>query len=59
MLIQMRELQEIPAAQLQQFAIKFVLGMPKKMVNTFVYIIKANFLDGIKDNILLSRCSCS
>ena len=30
MLIQVRELQEIPAAELQQFAIKFVLGVREK-----------------------------
>ena len=30
MLIQVRELQAIPAAELQQFAIKFVLGVRKK-----------------------------
>ena len=30
MLVQVRELQEIPAAELQQFAIKFVLGVRKE-----------------------------
>ena len=59
MLIQVRELQEIPAAELQQFAIKFVLRVRKKMLNTVVYIIKANLLDGLKNNILLTRCACS
>ena len=59
MLIQVRELQEIPAAELQQFVIKFVLRVRKKMVNTVVYIIKANLLDGLKNNILLTRCACS
>ena len=59
MLIQVRELQEIPTAELQQFVIKFVLRVRKKMVNTVVYIIKANLLDGLKNNILLTRCACS
>ena len=58
MLIQVRELQEIPAAELHQFAIKFVLRVRKKMVNTLVYIIKTNLLDGLKNNILLTRCAC-
>ena len=54
-----KELQEIPAAELQQFAIKFVLGVRKKMVNTLVYIIKRKLLDGLKNNILLTRSACS
>ena len=58
MLIQVRKLQEIPAAELQQFAIKFVLGVREKMVNSLVYIIKTNLLDGLKNNILLTRCAC-
>ena len=56
-----KELQEIPAAELQQFAIKFVLGVRKKngKANTLVYIIRRKLLDDLKNNILLIRCACS
>ena len=51
-----KELQEIPAAELQQFAIKFVFGVrKKKKANTLVYIIKRKLLDDLKNNILLTR----
>ena len=41
------ELQEIPATELQQFMIKFVLGVRKKNGKHIVYIVKRKLPSGL------------